>query len=108
MPVRESPPNTRLLIDGRIDRTFFRRAARQLETMLRDTKSSVLLQIGGFDVRELRVLKGMLNRLVQYHDRITIAADETSRSVIKIDSSVSTLALTPIPPSTPPAHKSND
>jgi radical SAM superfamily enzyme YgiQ (UPF0313 family) len=98
----------RLCINGRLDRTFFRRAARQLETMLRDTKSSVLLQFEGFDVRELRLLKGMLTRLVQYRDRITIAADDTSRRIIKIDSSVFTLALTPIPVSTPVAHRSRD
>jgi radical SAM superfamily enzyme YgiQ (UPF0313 family) len=83
-------------ISGRLDRTFFRRAARQLEATLRHTKSSVLLQIEGFDARDVHLLRGMLNRLVRYRDRIKIAADDRSRHIIRIDSSVFALALTPV------------
>jgi radical SAM superfamily enzyme YgiQ (UPF0313 family) len=95
-----APSELSVCLNGRFDQTFFRRAARQLETMLRDTKSSLLLQIEAFDARELHLLKGMLNRLVRYRDRIKIAADDRSRRLIKIDSSVFNLVLTPVAVST--------
>ncbi|MEJ2090152.1 MAG: DUF4070 domain-containing protein, partial [Gammaproteobacteria bacterium] len=91
-----------MYLNGRFDRIFFRRTARQLETMLRQTKSSVLLQIEGFDAREVHLLKGMLNRLLRYGDRIRIAADDRSRHIIKIDSSVFELALKPVAGSSRP------
>jgi len=90
------PSEISFCINGRLDRAFFRRAARQLEDMLRDTKSSLLLQIEEFDARELHLLRNMLNRLVRYHDRIRIAADDGSRGIIKIDSSVFNVVLRPI------------
>jgi radical SAM superfamily enzyme YgiQ (UPF0313 family) len=91
-----APSQLSVCLNGRFDQTFFRRAARQLETMLRDTKSSLLLQIEAFDAHELPLLRGMLNRLVRYRDRIKIAADDRSRRIMKIDSSVFTLVLTPV------------
>jgi len=98
-----APSELRFCIRGPFDQAFFRRAARQLETMLRDTKSSLLLQIDGFDAPQLHLLNSMLDRLRRYGDRIRIAADDASSRIIEIDSSVFTLVLPPVePPSAPP------
>jgi len=101
-----TPSELSFCINGHLDRAFFQQAARQLERMLRDTKSSLLLEIEGFDASELHLLKGMLNRLVRYRDRIRIAADDASQRIIKIDSSVFTLVLKPVPVSTQHHHRS--
>ena len=93
---RRAASELRFCMSGRLDPAFFRRAAQQLETMLRDTKASLLLQIEEFDARELHLLKDMLHRLGRYGDRIRIAADDASRRIIEIDSSVFTLVMTPI------------
>jgi hypothetical protein len=53
----------------------------------------VTLRIEDFDVREVHLLQGMLERLVRYRDRIVIAADEHSRRIIDIDSSLFNLAM---------------
>jgi hypothetical protein len=83
-------------INGRLDERFFTRAARQLEKMLRDTRSRLLLQIEEFDARQLPLLRGMLDRLVGYGDRIRIIADDASRRRIAVDSSLFHLALSPV------------
>jgi hypothetical protein len=84
-------------INGRLDRAFFRRASHRLEKMLRHTKSSLILQIEEFDTRELHLFRDMMRRLRRYHGRIRIVADESSRRIIGIDSSVFDLALVPVP-----------
>jgi hypothetical protein len=92
-------------INGRLDERFFTRAARQLEKMLRDTRSRLLLQIEEFDVRQLHLLRGMLDRLAGYGDRIRIIADDASRSRIAVDSSLFNLALSPV--AVGPAERGN-
>ena len=102
----DSLSEIRLSITGRLDRDFFGRAGRQLETMLRDTKSSLLLQIEEFDSRELPLLEEMLKRLSRYGDRIRIATDDASRHVIGVDSSIFTLVLKPLPVVVVPSRSS--
>jgi hypothetical protein len=76
------------LIRGRPGRDFFVRSADQLERMLRNTRSSLTLRIEEFHRADLHLLGVMLERLQQYGDRIVIAADQRSRRIINIDSSV--------------------
>jgi radical SAM superfamily enzyme YgiQ (UPF0313 family) len=85
--------NLSFSIKGRLDRKFFARAAHQLEDMLHNTQSSLTIRIEEFHLAELDSLKGMLHRLMRYGDRIIIAADEQSRRLIGIDSSIFNLAM---------------
>lgn len=78
---------------GKLGRDFFISAARQLEHMLQNTKSSLTIRIEEFNAMELHSLKKMLDRLLRFRERIIIAADEKSRRIIDIDSSVFTLAM---------------
>jgi hypothetical protein len=91
--VKNAHSNLSFSMRGKLDREFFARAARHLETLLQDTKSSVTIRIEEFEAPDLQSLKGMLNRLHRYRDRIVIAADEKSRRIIDIDSSVFNLAM---------------
>jgi radical SAM superfamily enzyme YgiQ (UPF0313 family) len=79
---------------GKLGRDFFISASRQLEQMLQNTKSSVTIRIEEFNAVEIYSLKIMLDRLVKFRERIVIAADERSRKIINIDSSVFNLAMT--------------
>ena len=78
---------------GRQGREFFAHAARELEKMLQNTRSSLTIRIEEFHPGELDHLRHMLKRLHRYRDRIVIAADERSRRIIGIDSSVFNLAM---------------
>jgi len=78
---------------GKLGRDFFLRASDQIDRMLRDTKSSLILRIDEFNIAELQALRNMLDRLKQHGDRIVIAADRKSRLIIGIDSSVFHLVM---------------
>jgi radical SAM superfamily enzyme YgiQ (UPF0313 family) len=78
---------------GKLGRDFFISASRQLEQMLQNTKSSVTIRIEEFNALEIHSLKKMLDKLIKFTDRIVIAADEKSRRIINIDSSVFNLAM---------------
>jgi hypothetical protein len=85
--------NLSFSMKGRHGPRFFGRAARELEGMLRNTRSSITIRIEEFHPGELQSLRKMLARLHRYRDRIVIAADEKSRRIIDIDSSVFNVAL---------------
>jgi hypothetical protein len=80
-------------IKGRLGRDFFVRSADQLERMLKNTRSSLTLRIEEFHRADLHLLLVMLERLRRYGDRIVIAADQRSRRIIDIDSSVFNLEM---------------
>ncbi len=82
-----------IYIKGRQDPKFFSRAARELERMLRNTRSSVTIRIEEFHPGELENLRRMLRRLHRYRERIVIAADARSKRIIGIDSSVFNVAM---------------
>jgi radical SAM superfamily enzyme YgiQ (UPF0313 family) len=86
-------PNLLFSMKGKLGRDFFISAARQLEQILENTRSSVTIRIEEFNAVEIHSLKKMLNRLLRFRERIVIAADERSRRIIDIDSSVFTLAM---------------
>ncbi len=91
--VKNAHSNLAFSMKGKLDRKFFGRASRQLEKMLQNTRSSLTIRIEEFHVAELRSLQKMLERLLRYRDRIIITADEQSRRIIGIDSSVFNLAM---------------
>lgn len=80
-------------IRGRQGPEFFARATRELEGMLRNTRSSLTIRIEEFHPGEVAHLRNMLKRLHRFRDRIVIAADENSRRIIGVDSSVFNLAV---------------
>jgi radical SAM superfamily enzyme YgiQ (UPF0313 family) len=91
---KNARPNLTFSMKGKLGRDFFISAARQLEKMLQNTKSSVTIRIEEFNAAEIHSLKIMLNKLMRFRERIVIAADERSRRIINIDSSVFTLVMT--------------
>jgi hypothetical protein len=80
---------------GRLDPVSFKSIGGQVEHLLRNTRSSVTLQIAGFQKEQLELLSPLLNRLSRYGDRVYILLDEKSKKIIPIDSSVFNLALHP-------------
>jgi radical SAM superfamily enzyme YgiQ (UPF0313 family) len=86
-------PSLSLSIHGLLDRRFFRRAARQLERLLRHTPSTLTLRIEALREVERHHLERLLRRLRRYGDRISIIVDEQLRHVVAIDSSVFHLVL---------------
>jgi radical SAM superfamily enzyme YgiQ (UPF0313 family) len=86
---KNAHPNLSFSIRGRHGPRFFRSAAREL----RNTRSSVTIYIEEFHPGDLERLRKMLARLHRYRDRIVIAADEKSRRIIAIDSSVFNVAM---------------
>jgi radical SAM superfamily enzyme YgiQ (UPF0313 family) len=80
---------------GRLEPVSFKSIAGQVEHLLRNTRSSVTLQIAGFQREQLEQLSPLLKRLSRYGDRIHILLDEKSKKIIPIDSSVFILALRP-------------
>ncbi len=91
--VKHAATNLSLRLRGWLDRRFFRRAARQLEAVLRDTRSSVTLHIDHLHEAQVRHFDRLLRRLSRHGDRIRITVHERLRNVVKVDSSVFDLSL---------------
>jgi radical SAM superfamily enzyme YgiQ (UPF0313 family) len=77
-----------LSLSGKLGRDFFEHAAQQLERVLRDTKASLILRVEECNTGELELLRTMLERLKRYGDRIVITADNKSRRILDLDTSV--------------------
>jgi len=90
------PATLSLAITGKLGRDFFARAARQIEGVLSDTRASVTLRIEEFNASEREALHRLLARLRRYGDRVRVAADEKSRRIIAVDSSVFNVAMEPL------------
>jgi radical SAM superfamily enzyme YgiQ (UPF0313 family) len=79
---------------GRLEPTSFRSVAEHAEHLLRDTRATLTINIASFhDGPQVEHLKQLLERLSRYGDRIHILADDASRRIIGIDSSVFHLGL---------------
>ena len=78
---------------GWLDRSFFPRAARHLEKLLKRTASTVTLRIEAVHESELPSLHRLLRRLAPYGDRISIHLDRRLRELVRVDSSVFHLVL---------------
>jgi hypothetical protein len=86
-------PNLALTLRGLLDRRFFRRAAVQLDRLLRQTRTRLTLRIAGLPQPQLEPLQRLLARLARHGDRVSIVIDEKLRALIPIDSSVFHLVL---------------
>jgi len=84
-----------LRMKGWLDRGFFVRAARQLETALRDKRTYVSLRVDALHETHVRHWRRLLRRLSRYGDRVEIVLSETLRHRAGVDSSVFTLRLDP-------------
>jgi len=88
-----SAPDLALCFKGRLDGSFFRRAAPGLERLLKHTRASVTLRVEAFQSHQLDHFQGLLRRLARYGDRVHIVVDERLRALVPIDSSVFNLVL---------------
>lgn len=91
--VRSAATVLSLRMRGWLDRRFFARAARHLEQVLQDTRSSVTLHIDQIHEAQVHHLQRLLRRLSRYGDRIRITVHETVREVVEVDSSVFNLSF---------------
>jgi radical SAM superfamily enzyme YgiQ (UPF0313 family) len=91
--VRSRAAELSLRLRGRLDRSFFKRAARHLERALRDSTSVVALHIDALHETELPHLERLLRRLSRHGDRIRITVHEKLQGMIRVDSSVFHLSL---------------
>ena len=88
LEVRQAAVCLSLRMRGWLDRRFYVRAARHLDRLLRETRSSVTLHVDHLHQAHARHLARLLRRLSRYGDRIRITLHERVRGVIHIDSSV--------------------
>jgi radical SAM superfamily enzyme YgiQ (UPF0313 family) len=91
--VRNAASNLSISIKGLMDGDFFVRAGPHLEKFLKNTSSSITLNIEEFNETQRQHLHGLLNQLSRYGDRIYIAVHERFRHMVDIDSSVFNLVL---------------
>jgi len=92
---RDAAGTLSLRLKGWLDRGFFVRAARQLETALRDKRTYVSLRVDALHETHVRHWRRLLRRLARYGDRVEIVLSDTLRHRAGVDSSVFTLRLDP-------------
>ncbi|MFQ5787631.1 MAG: radical SAM protein [Thermodesulfobacteriota bacterium] len=92
---KNAAANLSISMKGLLDRDFFVGAAPQLEQFLKNTSSSITLNIEEFHEAQRQHLNGLLKQLSRYGDRIYIAVHEKFRNKIEIDSSIFNLILDP-------------
>lgn len=80
-------------IKGFIDKDFFENVAPHFEDVLRNTSSSITLNIEHFHEAQRKSFDELLNRLSRYGDRIYISVNKSLRKTVIVDSSVFNLVL---------------
>jgi radical SAM superfamily enzyme YgiQ (UPF0313 family) len=85
--------NLSISLKGLLDRDFFMLATPHLEKVLKNTTSSITLNIEEFQEVQLLNLERLLKRLSRYGDRIHITLNDKVRDIIEIDSSVFNLVM---------------
>lgn len=91
--VKNTAANLSISIKGMIDKDFFENVAPHLEDVLRNTSSSITLNIEHFQETQRQHMNQLFQRLSRYGDRIYIAVHEKWRDKVNIDSSVFNLVL---------------
>jgi hypothetical protein len=99
---QHGPATVSLAITGELGKDFFARATRQIEGVLRETRASVTLRIEEFHASESEMLHRLLQRLRRYGARVRVAADERSRGIIAVDSSIFNVSMEPRAPARTP------
>ena len=86
---------TRLAVTLRsaIDPTFFARAARRIEKLLRTSAATVTLHFKELKEHQAQPLDGLLRRLSRYGDRVSLEVDDTLRRSLTTDLSLFHLRL---------------
>jgi radical SAM superfamily enzyme YgiQ (UPF0313 family) len=91
--VKNTAANLSISIKGIIDQDFFEHVAPHLENLLKNTSSTITLNIEHFHETQRQHMNRLFNRLSRYGDRIYIAVHEKWRDKVNIDSSVFNLVL---------------
>ncbi|MEE2708900.1 MAG: radical SAM protein [Gemmatimonadota bacterium] len=91
--MKNTAANLSISMNGLLDRDFFVNLAPHLESVLKNTTSSITLNIEEFNEPQLQHLHDLLEKLEAYGDRVYIALNENLRDMIRIDSSVFNLVL---------------
>lgn len=91
--VKNTAANLSISIKGIVDTEFFQKVAPQLESVLKNTPSSIRLNIEEHSEQQDPHLKRLFSRLSCYGDRISIAVHEKLRNRVSVDSSVFNLVL---------------
>ncbi len=76
-----------------LDKKFFDHVTGQLEKVLKNTTSSITINIEEIHEAQLQNLHRLLKQLSRYGDRVTIAVNQKLRDFIDIDSSVFNLVF---------------
>ena len=91
--MKNTAANLSISMKGLLDRDFFVNLTPHLESVLKNTSSSITLNIEEFNEPQLQHLHDLLKKLEAYGDRIYITLNENLRDMIRIDSSVFNLVL---------------
>jgi hypothetical protein len=67
---RTSAPSLAICLQGKLDGPFFKRTARGLERLLKDTRASVTLRVDALQAHQFDQFQGLLRRLARYGDRV--------------------------------------
>ncbi len=87
--------NISLRLQGWVDSAFYAKASRAIKRLLKDTSSTVTLHVDHFQDEQRQHWQRLLRRLRRNGDRIYVAASETLKDVLEVDSSVFHLVLEP-------------
>jgi len=91
--VKNTAANLSISIKGIMDMDFFQNVAPHLESILRNTPSSIRFNIDEYNEQQSAHLNRLFSRLSRYGDRIYIAVHEKWRNKVVVDSSVFNLVL---------------
>jgi hypothetical protein len=94
---KDAVMNLSFSVRGRVDRRFFRRAARHCERMLAQTTALVTLRIDALHDAPRRHWQRMLKRLARYGDRVYISMSDELKETIEVDSCVFHVVLDQVP-----------
>jgi radical SAM superfamily enzyme YgiQ (UPF0313 family) len=86
--VAAAVPGLSVSLSGRLDRVFFARVGRHVETLMRRGMSRLTLRVSALQEGDARHLQCLLQRLARYGDRISIRLHERVADLVRVDSSV--------------------
>jgi hypothetical protein len=93
LEAKDAVTSLSISMKGRLDRRFFKRAARHLAKVLDHSSARVTLRIEELHHTQHRNLQLLLRRLTRYGDRVSVAIRDEMTSIIEVDSSVFNLVL---------------
>ena len=91
--VRDAVSNLSVLMRGRLDRRFFRRAGHHFEKVLEQTTASITLRIDALHHEHRGHMKRLLRRLARFGDRVSITVRDELKEIVDADSSVFNVIL---------------